>query len=139
MKLFNKKRILLLHVYITVYLFAEAVVYEPFAPVDYSLPSDVTYGRMYNEDMQDILYAGNQSTIGGGRAYYCPTCGMALHPDDHTELDSKGNGNAYIYTGRKHYCGFPLNGEYILLLFALFLLLHRLLINKYRVMKHIKV
>ena len=130
MKLFNK-RILLLFVYITVCLFVKAVVYEPFAQVDYSLPSDETYGRIYNEDMQDILYAGNQSTIGGGRAYYCPTCGMALHPDDHTELDSKGTGNAYIYTGRKHYCGFPLNGEYILLLFALFLLLSRLFINKF--------
>lgn len=128
MKLFNK-RILLLCVYITVCLFVKAVVYEPFAQVDYSLPSDETYGRIYNEDMQNILYAGNQNTIGGGRAYYCPTCGMALHPDDHTELDSKGTGNAYIYTGRKHYCGYPLNGEYILLLFALFLLLSRLFIN----------
>ena len=129
MKLFNK-RILLLYVYITVCLFTKAVVYEPFAPVDYSLPSDRTYGRMYNEDIQYIFYAGNQSTIGGGRVYYCPHCGMALDPTDHTELDPREHGNAYDYTGRKHYCNLPLNGEYILLLLVFFLLLYRLLINK---------
>ena len=134
MKLFNK-RILLLCVYITLGLFAKAVVYEPFASVDYSLPSDLTWGGRISNETHPFYESnqsnvGNWSVIGGGRVYFCPHCGAALDPGDHTELDKKQNGNAYEYTGRIHHCLLPLNGEYILLFFVFFLLLHRNLINK---------
>jgi hypothetical protein len=109
------------------YLFA--VAYEPFGPIDYSLPSDKTYGRMYNEDIQ---YVANENgcTVGGGAAIKCH-CGMYLCPKHGTELELRGNGgNVYRDTGRTHICGSPLNGEYVLLLFAFILLLSRLFIHK---------
>jgi hypothetical protein len=110
------------------YLFA--VAYEPFGPVDYSLPSDKTYSEMYNEDEQYVTYK-NGGTIGGGgdNVYWC-SCGTPLDPDDHTELKRKVPGNAFDDTNIKHICGSPLNGEYVLLLFAFILLLSRLFIHK---------
>lgn len=126
---FNK-RIVILCTCVLMGLFA--VAYEPFGPIDYSLPSDKTYGEMYNEDIQ---YVANENgcNIGGGLAdkNKCPHCGMPLCPIHQTELELRGNGgNVYYDTGRKHICGSPLNGEYVLLLFAFILLLSRLFIHK---------
>lgn len=121
-----------------VYLKSNTTIYEPFAPVDYTLPSDVTWGRISNEIQP--FYEPNQSNvsygsvIGGGRVYFCPHCGTALDPGDHTELDKKQNGNAYIYTGRIHHCLLPLNGEYIFVILIMLLLFSKILfVNKDKV------
>ena len=114
---------------------SNTTIYEPFAPVDYTLPSDVTWGRISNEIQP--FYEPNQSNvsngsvIGGGRVYFCPHCGAALDPGDHTELDKKQNGNAYEYTGRTHHCLLPLNGEYIFVILIMILLFSKIVfVNK---------
>jgi len=69
------------------YLFA--VAYEPFGPIDYSLPSDKTYGEIYNEDIQ---YFANETgcTVGGGSVVdFCPHCGKPLCPKHGTELERR--------------------------------------------------
>lgn len=114
---------------------SNTTIYEPFAPIDYTLPSDVTWGRISNKTQpfyeSDQPNASDWSVIGGGRVYFCPHCGTALHPEDHTELDKKQNGNAYIYTGRIHHCLLPLNGEYIFVILIMLLLFSKILfVNK---------
>ena len=100
-------------------------VYEPFAPIDNSLPSDETWNRIYNET-QSIRVSNNYNVIGGGRVYFCPHCGAALDPEDHTELVKRENGNAYVDTYRKHTCILPLNGECVLLILIILLLVTKL-------------
>lgn len=106
-------------------------IYEPFAPIDYTLPSDATLIMISNETRQ--FYESNQynvsnnDVIGVGRVYFCPQCGAALYSEDHTELDKKQNGNAYVYTGRIHYCLLPLNGEYILVILIMLYLFSKIL------------
>ena len=130
----NCKKLTLLNISLGLCLVAEAVVYEPFADVDNTLPSERMYNETfgnntlsYNTQSNNPEYNGYdyaditnpQRTIGGGAVYYCPYCGAALDPDDHTELERHAHGNAYEYTGRAHHCRLPLNGEESLLLFAL--------------------
>ena len=117
---------------------SNTTIYEPFAPIDYTLPSDVTWSRISNEARpfyeSDPSNAGNWVVIGGGRVYFCPHCGAALDPSDHTELDKKQNGNAYEYTGRIHHCLLPLNGEYIFVILIMILLFSKILfVNKDKV------
>lgn len=128
----NSKKLTLLNIGLGLCLVTEAVVYEPFTETDNTLPSD----RMYNETLGNNTqednsrtyndYAHNNHrafysnrTIGGGAAYYCPYCGAALDPYDHSELEKHAHGNAYEYTGRVHHCRLSLHGEASLLFFAL--------------------
>lgn len=123
----NCKKLTLLNISLGLCLAAEAVVYEPFAAVDNTLPSDRMYYETFGNGMQEynadaynyLMNSNPNRTIGGGAAYYCPYCGAALDPDDHTELERHAHGNAYEYTGRPHNCLAPLHGEESLLFFAL--------------------
>ncbi|MBQ8386214.1 MAG: hypothetical protein IJX48_02055 [Paludibacteraceae bacterium] len=121
----NRRKMTMLNIGLGICLAAEAVVYEPFAGVDNTLPSDKTFEENfgYKAEFSYPQLSSNQRTIGGGAAYYCPYCGAPLDPHDHTELVRHGgNGNAYDYTGRTHHCNMPLHGEETLLLFAAALL-----------------
>ena len=134
------KKITSIIITIIICLVSNATVYKPFEQIDNSLPSDKTWNKISNETHPQ--YEFNESnintfanaTIGGGRVYFCPQCGAALHPDDHTELDKKQNGNAYKYTGRIHHCLLPLNGEYIFIILIMILLFSKILfVNKDKV------
>lgn len=118
----------------TVCLILNATVYEPFAPIDNSLPSDVTWNQIYNET-QSIRVSNNYNVIGGGRVYFCPHCGAALDPEDYTELVKRENGNVYEDTGRKHTCILPLNSEYVLLILIILLLVTKLFYIKKKMSK----
>lgn len=129
----NCKKMMMLNIGLGLCLVTEAVVYEPFAGVNNTLPSDRTFEENFGYKADFInpsIGVGamapmsvDQRTIGGGAAYYCPYCGAPLDPHDHTELVRHGgNGNAFDYTGRTHHCNMPLHGEETLLLFAAALL-----------------
>lgn len=122
----NCKKVMMLNIGLGLCLVTEAVVYEPFAGVNNTLPSDRTFEENFGYKADFInpsIGVGamapmsvDQRTIGGGAVDYCPYCGAALDPHDHTELIRHGgNGNAYDYTGRPHNCQMPLDGEEVLL------------------------
>lgn len=82
----------MLNIGLGICLAAEAVVYEPFAGVDNTLPSDKTFEENfgYKAELSYPQLSSDQRTIGGGAAYYCPYCGAPLDPHDHTELVRHG-------------------------------------------------
>ena len=97
------KKITSIIITIIICLISNATVYKPFEQIDNSLPSDKTWNKISNETHPQYEFnesnINNFATIGGGRVYFCPQCGAALHPEDHTELEKRENGNAYEYTG----------------------------------------
>lgn len=111
----NCKKMMMLNIGLGVCLAVEAVVYEPFALVDNTVPSDRTFAE--NFGYENPFTSSPQRTIGGGAADYCPYCGAALDPYDHTELvvHYGSHGNAYDDTGIPHHCQVPLDGEEVLL------------------------
>ena len=97
----NCKKMMMLNIGLGLCLAAEAFVYEPFAGVDNTLPSDRTFEENfgYRAEFFNLPVSLDQRTIGGGAVDHCPYCGAPLDPHDHTELVRHGgNGNAYDYT-----------------------------------------
>lgn len=121
----NCKKMMMLNIGLGLCLAAEAVVYEPFAGVDNTLPSDRTFEENfgYRAEFFNLPMSLDQRTIGGGAVDHCPYCGAPLDPHDHTELVRHGgNGNAYDYTSRPHHCQMPMDGEEVLLWLVMLLL-----------------
>lgn len=121
----NCKKMMMLSFSLSICLTIEAVVYEPFADTDNTLPSDKSFED--NFGYNNPFTSSQQRTIGGGAVDYCPYCGAALDPYDHTELVRHGNsnGNAYDDTGIPHNCQVSLDGEEVLLWLAALLIVAR--------------